>query len=245
MNPRLIFEHWKIQTISHLRAPTFLAPVFIYPWLFYLFFAQSDATTETPANRFLISYTLYAFMGAIFHQVTGSIAEDRRQAWAYYLLTLPRFRRHQFAGRLIAALVSASLAAGLVIALASILTPASMELEGWLYLLAAIAVGFVPLYALGATLGYWLNPRSALTVALLIFFSLAFTGALWMHPSDLPGWIDQFSPYTPTRMWAELAWSAALDQSWSFWNWGGLVVYTAIFSTTAFLGAKRYNVRAR
>lgn len=239
MSLRLILAHWKLQTLYQLRAPSFVVPVFVYPVLFYLYFAESEANSEALANRFLVSYSLYAFLGATLHQVTGSIAEDRRRDWAPYLRTLPYFQWAELAGRFLSALLSAILATLLVAAVAVGISPVTLSLRDLVTLSGAIAFGFIIFFALGTALGYLLNPRAALSIALLIFLSLAYVGGLWTSPHTLPEWAQRLSPLTPSRMWAELSWSATIDHSWSFRNWFGLLCYGAVFVVAAIYGMKR------
>lgn len=239
MSFRLILAHWKLQTLYQLRAPSFVVPVFLYPVLFYLYFAESEANSEALANRFLVSYSLYAFLGATLHQVAGSIAEDRRRNWAPYLRTLPHFQWAELAGRFLSALLSAILATLIVVAVATALSPVSLTLGDVVILSCAIGVGFMIFFALGTALGYLLNPRTALSIALLIFLSLAYVGGLWTSPHTLPEWAQQVSPLTPSRMWAEISWSATIDHEWSFRNWFGLLCYGAVFTVAALYAMKR------
>lgn len=239
MSRKLFIEHWKIELFQILRAPGYLITLFGFPTLFFFFFGIPEAEDTDAANRLMVSYTLYAVLGAVLNQVVGSIAEDRRQTWYPYLNTLPRFNRARFAGQASVAIVSAAAAAISIIVVASIVTPVSLDLDEWIFLTFAILLGFGPFLALGTAIGHSLPPRTAPLLTSLVFFSLAYSGSLWTSPDSLPSWLQEISWILPTRMWAEVAWAATFDYNWASLFWGGLLVYGLVFGIIAYLSAAK------
>ncbi|MFW6074513.1 MAG: ABC transporter permease [Chloroflexota bacterium] len=244
MTWKLFIAHWKLGAFQIVRAPGYIISLFGFPAVFFLFFGIPEAEDTNTANRLMVSYTLYAVLGAVLNQVVGSIAEDRRETWYPYLNTLPRFQHARIASRVGVALASAAAAALFMIGVASLLTPVSLELHEWFFLSMAILLGFGPFLAMGLAIGYTLSPRSAPIVTSLIFFSLAYSGSLWTSPDSLPGWLRDVSWLIPTRMWAEVAWAATFDYSWASVYWGGLLVYGFVFGVIAILGITK-PVRVR
>jgi ABC-2 type transport system permease protein len=235
----------KTQILSLVRIPSSAVPIFIFPPLFYLFWGAPDANSPVEANHRMVSFMVYGMLTVAFYQVSGAIAEDRRQSWEPYLWTLPCFHRTRLLGRLISGFLSATIVTATLAIMAYILTPVESGALDWTYLIAILVVGSIPFVLLAVGIGYLLHPKAVSPVASLVFFSLAYAGALWDAPDSLPAWLQPISSYLPTRQWLEVSWTAVFNHHWQDFHWFGLLFYTIAFGLLAIIGIWRNDVLRR
>lgn len=240
-----IITQCKTQILAMVRVPSFSVPIFVYPPLFYLYWGLPEATSTVEANRRMVSFMVYAMLTVAFYQVSGAIAEDRRQSWEPYLWTLPRFHQTRLLGRLISGFLSAVIVTAIIAVMAYILTPVESNPLDWVYLVAILLVGSIPFVFLAVAIGYLLHPKAVSPIASLMFFSLAYAGALWTAPDSLPGWLQPISNYLPTRQWLEVSWTAVFNHHWQDFHWFGLLFYAVAFGSLAVIGVVRNNVLER
>lgn len=239
MNPRLAWLHCRSQLLQGVREPSFVIPILCFPTLFFLFFGVPSASDTDAANRVLASYATYAFLAAVFNQFTSGIAQGRLQSWEDYLRTLPASYSHRMVGWFASGMIVGILAFILLVVCAAIVTPADAGPSQWVFLGIAVLYGSIPMALLAAAFGLWLLPKAAMTIATLVYFSLTYAGGIWTSPDELPGWVQQVSPYLPTRLWGELAWASIEAQPWQFPHWLGLAMYTLLFGLAAVWGYRR------
>jgi len=96
--------------------------------------------------------------------------------------------------------------AGVLLALliAVAFTSLSIPPGRWLFILAGLVAGAVPMAALGFALGHLLTPKAAVPVCNLVFLGLSFLGGLILPPFMLPRALQAISVWLPTRNWAEI-----------------------------------------
>lgn len=235
----------KTEILTMARVSSFAVPIFVFPPLFYLYFALPAATEPAAANERMVSYMIYAMLAVAFYQVSVAIAEDRRQAWEPYLWTLPRFHRNRLFGRVITGFFSAVIGTSTVALLAYALSPVHTDPLDWVLLVATLIAGSVPFVFLAIAIGYLVHPKAVSPVSSLLFFSLAYAGSLWTPPDELPGWLASVSEFLPTRQWAEVSWSAVFDHHWIDFHWFGLLFYTVVFGLLALIGIVRNDIMRR
>jgi ABC-2 type transport system permease protein len=239
MSPKLVWLHCKSQLLTGLREPSFVVPIVVFPSLFYLFFGLPAASSADEANRVLGSYATYAVLAVMFNQFTAGIAQGRMQVWEDYLRILPASFGHRMAGWLAAGLVIGMVSFLLVAVCAVTLTPVDAGPAQWGFLGLAVLFGSIPMVLLAASFGLWLMPKAAMTIATLVYFLLTYAGGIWASPDELPDWLQSISPFLPTRLWGELAWSSVEAVAWNRAHWLGTLAYGLLFGALAFWGYRR------
>lgn len=187
----------------------------------------------------MASFAAYAVLSVAFFQFGVGIAADRAEPWEAYLRTLPAAAAVRFAGRVLAALVFAVIAAGLVVVLALLATSVELSPLEWAQFTASLLVGGVPLALLGIALGYWIPAKGALPVANILYLAFAYAGGLWTGPRPLPQPLDSVAPYLPTRQWGEVVWEAVTGQPLGELHWMALLAYGVAFGLLAAWGYRR------
>jgi ABC-2 type transport system permease protein len=233
----LLAAYTRVQLLELLRYPTFLVPTLAFPSMFFLFFVV-PRTSADEADLFMASYAAFAVLAIAFFQFGVGVAIERVSPWEVFLRTLPARPLVRFGARVLAALVFAAAAAGIVIAVALLSTEASLPAARWPGFVATLLVGAVPFALLGIALGYWTTPRGALPIANILYLALSYLGAFWTTGEHLPGFVDAFSPALPTRQWAEALW-AATEGHFDPWPWVWLALYAAGFAALAVWGYRR------
>ena len=234
---RLALVHARLQVVELVRFPGFTVATLGFPTFLYLLFGLPRAHTRPELA--LASYAAFSVLGVGFFQFGVSIAIERATPWQAWLRTLPASAFARLAGRVLAALVFACAAAGLVIAAVLLTTHASLGPLAWLRLAVALLAGSIPFVALGLAIAYLTSPKSALPVANVLYMLLAFTGGLWTGPSDLPRWVRGVSPATPTRQWGDVLWPSVTGAPWRALPWLLLAAYGLAFAALATWGYRR------
>ncbi len=236
---KLVRAHLKVEILELARLPAYVVPTLVLPGLLFLFFGVPHAPDQIAANRFMAGYATFAVLGVSFFQFGIGIATDRESPWQIFLRTLPVSPQVRFTARVLAALVFALAAVGVVFIAAVLLTPAGLPPGTWLHLSVALLLGSIPFGLLGIALGYWAQAKAALPLANLLYLSLAYAGGLWLPPDRLPDLVARISPYLPTRLYAEVTWTIVEAQSWRPELWLALAGYAAGFGFLAVWGYRR------
>lgn len=241
MNLRLVSLHSKAQVKQHLRAPAYMVSALLSPPLFFLFFGVPEVRNGIEANLTFASYATYVFTGIAFYQFTGGVAEGKQKPWDSYLRVLPANYNYRLAGWVLSGLVFGVLGLALLTTVALLTIDIGAPVLRWIVLGFALLCGSVPMALIAATIGYWASPKSAFPIAAMIYYSLTYAGGIWTSPESLPGWLQEVSPFLPSRLWGELAWASVQGSAWQTVDWGGLVVYTLVFGILAVRGYRRMS----
>lgn len=207
---RLALLHARWGTVELLRQPAFAVPTIGFPSLFFLFFAVPGFGAGEPELATAL-FAGFAVLGVAFFQFGVGIASDRASPWERYLRTLAVGPAPRFAGRVLAALVFAGASAAVVIAVSIGTVSPQLSVASWVELSAALLAGALPFALIGIALGYLVTPRSALPLANVVYLGLSFAGGLWTAPANLPAAAEGVSVFLPTRAYADLLASAALE----------------------------------
>ena len=230
---RLVLVHLAAELKKLLRVPGFLVPTLVFPSMFFLLFAAPYLETWQAANQTAASFMTFAFFTVVFFQFGVGLAQDRANPWDAYVRTLPLAPWVLPTAFVLTGLLFAFLAAGVVAAVAAVSTPLKPEAANLPALLAALVLGAVPMGLLGVALGQRVSPKAALPIANLVYLLLSFLGGLWMPPEAMPEWARVFSPWLPTRYWAEVVWASAWDRPWPTSALLGLAAYGLLFGLLA------------
>ncbi|HEV3152756.1 MAG TPA: ABC transporter permease [Candidatus Baltobacteraceae bacterium] len=213
---RLAFLYAKVQWLQLSRVPGFVVPTLLFPSLFFTLFDLNFARSHPKVAPFLmLGYVAFAIIGVTLFQFGVGIATERSTPWERYLRTLPAPVASRFLGRVIVAAAFGTIAASMVIVLASITAGVHFDAAQWLRIAGAMVAGGVVFTLFGLAIGYWLSEKAALPVANLFYLLLSFAGGLWIPPDQMPPFARAVSPFLPTRQFADLLWNAPFGISWS------------------------------
>jgi ABC-2 type transport system permease protein len=237
----LILHHFRAKFLNMLRQPAFVIGTLVFPSLFFAFFAAPNADTPEKANLLLNSFAAFAVLGVVFFQFGLDLAIERNSPWFLYLRTLPLKPSSFFIARGLAALSFAILAASVVILIGHALVPAHFTLITLCRLAVALTIGGIPFCLMGLCIGYFIPASSALPIANLAYLILSFAGGLWIPPAGLHSSVQKISPFLPTRLYGEWAWSAALGTPLPKAQLLGLALYSLALIPLTWLGHRRSN----
>jgi ABC-2 type transport system permease protein len=234
---RLVLLHARATTVELLRYPAFLVPTLLFPAVFFLFFVAPRSPVAARAE--MATFAGFAVIGVAFFQFGVGIAVERASPWETYLRTLPVGPGPRLVARVLSAVLFASAAAAILVAVAVATTEASLTPERWLALAIALLLGAAPFAVLGIALGYWAPARGALPIANLLYLALSYAGGLWFRVRDLPAPIADVSPYLPTRSLADALTAIAVGHAVALRAAASLIGFTALFAAFALWGYRR------
>jgi ABC-2 type transport system permease protein len=234
---RLALLHARAMTLELARYPAYVVPTIVLPTVFFLFFVSPSARTDATIR--MATFAGFAAIGVAFFQFGVGIAAERASPWETFLRTLPIGPGVRLGSRLVSAAVFAVLAAGLLLAVASATTSASLSAVRWIGLGAALLAGTVPFALLGIALGYWVPARGALPTANLLYLGLSYAGGLWMRPSRLPRMVADVSHFLPTRALADALIAAVGGGRLDWRAWATLCGFACVFAALAAWGYRR------
>jgi ABC-2 type transport system permease protein len=218
---------------EYLRQPAYLVSTMLFPSMFFWFFAAPNATTPERAQMLIGSFASFAVLGVVLFQFGVGIANDRAVPWSSYLRTLPVKAFEILSAQLLAGFFFAVFAVCGVLLTAHLVSNVQMPSDRWLPMLSTVYFGGLPFAIMGLFIGLVCSPRSAIPVANLVYLPLSFAGGLWFPPNALPVPIQKISEFLPTRMYAELVWSATFKTEVKNQNIIGLVIYLVLFTTAS------------
>lgn len=205
--------------------------------MFFVLFGLPNS--NAPHRVIAASFAAYAVLTVVFFLFGVGIAGERETPWESYLRTLPVRVRVRLAARVLAGLVFAAAAAGLLLTVAAVAGWADFGAAGWARFLLALAGGAVPLALMGIALGYWVSAKGALPVANVLYLLFSYVGGLWTGPHGLPSIAEKLGPFLPTRQWGDVLWPAVLGTPWRVQHWLVLFGFAALFAALAAWGYRR------
>ena len=189
------------------------------------------------ANFFLGSALMLAVVALAFDQLAIGLNTDRGEEGA------GGTERARIAARLwswAGGTVGASI---LLIVIASLFSPMSLTVVGWLRLIFAVLIGAVPIGPAAASLSFWLPSATIRRWANGASF-VTILGAGLIAPSFmLPTALWQAANVLPTRHYAEIVWASGFGWPWPWMSSLWLACFTGVFLITAMTGARRVQRR--
>ncbi len=234
---RLALVHARATLLGLGRYPAFAIPTIVLPTLFFVLFGLPNS--HAPHRVIAASFAAYAVLTVVFFLFGVGIAGERDQPWESYLRTLPVRVRVRIAGRVLAGLVFAAAAAGLLLATAAAAGFANFGATGWARFLLALLGGGITLSLLGIALGYWVPAKGALPVANVLYLLFSYAGGLWTGPQGLPSAAQALAPFLPTRQWGDVLWPAVTGRPWRPEHWLALLGFACAFAGLAAWGYRR------
>ncbi len=235
----LVYEHFRASLLQLARTPAYSVITVMLPAVIFVFIGTTITESRTGANVVMASFAVFAALGVAFFQFGVGIANGRESPWEKFARVLPVSPVVRFLATIMTATAFATVAVGLVVLTALLLTDVGMSESAWLKLILSVVGGSVPMAMFGIAIGYWAPPSAALPVANILYLAMSLGGGLFVPPTSMPGFLDSFSRVLPTRHIGELAWAAVLEQPWPAVSWMWLGAYTVLFGALAVAGYRR------
>jgi ABC-2 type transport system permease protein len=204
----------RAETVRLLLDVRFLALAVVTPIGFYLLFATlfgaSGGPGELPGTvEIMVAMAAYGGIWAVLSATGPRIAQEREIGWLSTVQAMPVRAGQVLAAKLIAALVAALPALGLVCATAAVAKGVRLEAWQWLAILGAMWVGTLPFAVLGVAMGYAIGADASYVVSYAVYMVMSALGGLWVPPAVLPPSFRAVAGWLPTNRLAELGWMIA------------------------------------
>ncbi|HQY32915.1 ABC transporter permease [Actinotalea sp.] len=198
----LALVHFRYGFLETVRVPIAVIGTTVFPTLALLsFVVPQEAAAGDPvfATAATAQLAVFAVMSTCIFTYGIGVAEDRALPFDPYVRTLPAGPEPRMAGRVLNGTLFALLGVLPLVAVAALLTEASIPAARLLAGLGALVLASVPFLLIGLTIGYGLPAKAAVAVAQVTVFPLAFAGGLFVPPETFPGWLDTLSTTLPSR----------------------------------------------
>lgn len=213
MSPRRVLGAYlaeaRSECLRYLRAPGFMLPVTLFSTVFYLMFAVLPNHPGSDAARYLLaSYTAFGVMGPGLFGFGVSLAIEREGGLLTLKRALPMPPGAYLIGKMVMAMVTATIVVILLLALGLTLGGVSLSPPHMLAMLAIGTFGVLPFCALGMFVGTLIKGQGAPVLLQLVYLPMAFLSGLWLPLSMLPKFLQQIAPVWPSYHLNQLALSA-------------------------------------
>jgi ABC-2 type transport system permease protein len=206
----MIATQAKCEFLRLIRIPAFSVPVIVFPIMFYALFglplAHARIDGVSVGSYELASYGAYAVINVALFSFGVTVAVERGQRTTVLMRATPLTPLAYFAGKIIATLVFATIAAGALFIFGALTAGVRLEPLGWITLVARLLIGVFPFITLGFAVGYLAGPNSAVAVLQLISLPMSFASGLFVPLNYLPPYVRSIAPYMPAYHMGQLAW---------------------------------------
>lgn len=219
----------KMDLLTLLRTPGFVAPSLIFPLMFYLLFGVLISKGRQ-ADYLLATYCCFGVMGPALFNFGVNVATEKAQGWLTMKQIAPAPVSAYLFGKTISSLLFALVIILLLFIAAATAGGVQLYTWQWVALAAVCLVGTLPFCFFGLWLGLTLSAKAAPAVVNLVYLPLAFLGGLWLPISILPGVLQQFAQLLPSFHFGQLA-LAIIDRSLGQPLWQhllGLLLFTLL-----------------
>ncbi|MFG1966488.1 ABC transporter permease [Nonomuraea sp. NPDC049028] len=210
----LILAHTRYLMLEQIRVPIGLVASSFFPAASMLAFAVPFTADDPVAStRATGSMMLVGAMSAALMGLSITVAQDRELPWNPYVRTLPAGPFPRFAGRILTTMATMLVSTIPTVAIAALLTKATITVPNFLIGLLALLGGAVPFMLIGLFLGFVLASKAAIGVSQVVFFPIAILGGLLLPPQIMPDFVQKVSPFVPSRGAGELIWAVTTGTS--------------------------------
>ena len=230
-----------------VRNPALMVPTLLFPIMFWVFFGLPNAHVITAdgysdGTYMLGSFAMYSVIQTILFSLGFAIATERFTGWYRYQRTTPLRLWTMFGAKLLANLLVALLALGLLLLIGAWTGGVHLPLSAWASLVARVLFGALPMAALGVFIGCMATgPSTASPILNLIFFPMAFASGLFIPINTMPQIVQQIAPFLPTYHGGMLARVAvgvpSASPEWVHVVW--LLGFTVVFLAMAVWAYRR------
>jgi ABC-2 type transport system permease protein len=238
----------KYECLKMLRQPGRLAPLVLFPVVFYAFFGLSGKGMRgvNMATYLLGTYGVFGIMGASLMGIGSGLAVERGLGWMQVKRASPMPAASDLIAKIAAAvmlgLIIVAVLFGMGFGFGGVRLPAG-RIAG---LAATLILGTIPFCALGVAIGYFAKAQSVHGIINLFYLPMSFCSGLWIPISMLPDFLQAAAPALPSYHLAQTALNI-LGQESSGTLAGhivALVGFTVLFAAAARYGYARDEARS-
>ena len=197
------------EILRYLRNPGFLLPIILFPNVFFVMFGLVLNHGDGEAARYMLaSYSTFGVMAPGLFGFGVSLALERDSGLLTLKRALPMPPGAYLAGKMLMAVIVASVVGALLLALALGIAHAPLTGTQVMQLLLVDALGVLPFCALGLWVGTLLKGQGAPGLLNMIYLPMAFLSGLWFPLKMMPALLQQLAPIWPSYHLNALALSA-------------------------------------
>jgi ABC-2 type transport system permease protein len=238
----------KYECLKMLRQPGRLAPLVLFPVVFYAFFGLSGKGIRgvNMATYLLGTYGVFGIMGASLMGTGSGLAVERGLGWMQVKRASPMPPASDLIAKIAAALMLGFIIVALLLGLGYGFGGVRMPASQVAALSATLIFGSVPFCALGVAIGYFAKAQSVHGIINLFYLPMAFCSGLWIPISMLPDFLQTAAPALPAYHLAQAA-LVILGQPAAGSLMGhiaALVGFTLLFAAAARYGYARDEARS-
>ncbi len=188
------------EILRYLRNPGFLAPVILFPTVFYLMFGVLLAHAQAPgmAKYLLASYGTFGVMSPGLFGFGVSLALERDNGLLTLKRALPMPPAAYLLGKMLMAMIAAAIVILLLLGLAVGVAHVSLTVGQAAALLVTGTLGVLPFCALGMLVGTLIKGQGAPGMLNLIYLPMSFLSGLWVPLQVLPEALQRIAPVWPS-----------------------------------------------
>jgi len=153
----------------------------------------------------LATYGVFAVMGPSIFGFGIGVANERERGWLDLKRAAPAPAVSYILAKVITTLIFASLAVGMVHAVAGFGAGVALTRATWTALLGAHILSTLPFILIGLTIGFLLKANGAVAIANLLFMGLAVLGGLWVPIFIFPSIMQSIAQVLPSYHLSEIA----------------------------------------
>lgn len=190
---RILLLETRCELLKLLRTPSFLAPTFAFPILFYVLFGLllgGKLGGAHASSYLLVSYTAAGVFGAHLFALGVSVAAERGMGWLRLKRATPMPATIHFAARMLVALGFGAVLVLVMFALGAVFGGVALPRETWLRLGGWLILGGIPFSAFGLAIGHLLGAQAAPAVLNLLYLPMSFASGLWLPIFLMPDWLQ-------------------------------------------------------
>ncbi len=193
------------EILKSLRAPEFVIPTVALPVGFYSLFALAMPGGQQNATYTLATFGVFAVMAPAIFGFGAGVASERERGWLNVKRASPAPAWAFIAAKLVATLLFASVAVGLVYAVAGFGAGVTLPSATWALLLITQLSAALPFVLIGLALGFTFNANGAIAASNVLFLGFSALGGLWLPVVLFPDAMQRLAAFLPSYHLGELA----------------------------------------
>jgi ABC-2 type transport system permease protein len=240
--------YFRLECLRMLRDPRYLALAVIAPIGFYLLFAtlfggKPVAVGELHGTvEIMVAMAAYGTIWGALSATGPRIASERAGGWLEQVRAMPLTGRQVLSAKLAAGMVVALPALLLVCATGAAVKGVRLDAAEWAALIAVTWLGSLPFALIGIAVGYAVGAETAFPLSYALYMAMSALGGLWVPPSQLPSSFVHVADALPTYRLADLGWHIAGGHAPSLADVAVLAAWTlgfGVIAAIAYRGPRR------
>lgn len=214
MRVRLYLLEARCEFLKTWRLPGYTIPALAFPIAFYVVFgillSPGGPTRKMSglATYLIATYGACGAMSAALQSFGVNVAIERGLGWFQIKRVAPMPLAAYVVAKLAVVLVFSLIVVGAIAAIGATAGGVHLPFTTWLRLSATLALGVVPLAAIGLLLGVTCGPNAIGAAVNIAFMGGAVASGLWMPIEALPAWWQRAAVVLPPYHYGRLALAA-------------------------------------